>query len=164
MELIMFNGEPYYLGRETPSVVRLLRAIGDSPGCLTQMPLDQLAKASRRAEGEAAAVSIDTLTSYDSYYYDRKYQKPLPVVRVRLADSKKTWLYVNPDSALIQARYTDRSRWERWLYNGLHSLDFPFLFYHRPLWDLVVIILSIGGCALSVTGIVLTVRYFQNSN
>jgi hypothetical protein len=163
IELIMFNGEPYYLGRETPFKARLLPANRSGASCLSQVPLSQVVAASSRLAGDAPVVSVDTLTNYDDYYYDRKHQKPLPVVRVRLADSKQTWLYVNPETALIQARYTERSRWERWLYNGLHSLDFPFLFYHRPLWDLVVIVLSIGGFALSITGIVLTIRYFQKS-
>jgi hypothetical protein len=43
----------------------------------------------------------------------------------------------------------------RWLYHGLHSLDFPWLYDHRPLWDIVVIALMIGGTALSVTSLVL---------
>lgn len=161
IELIMFNGQPFYLGRETPFNVRLLPATGPATGCLGQAPLSQMLAASSRLAGDAAVVSVDRLTSYDSYYYDRKYQKPLPVVRVRLADSRQTWLYINPGTALIQARYTERSRWERWLYNGLHSLDFPFLLYHRPLWDLIVIVLSVGGFVLSATGIVLAIRHFQ---
>ena len=41
----------------------------------------------------------------------------------------------------------------RWLCHGLHSLDFPFLYYRRPLWDVVVILLSLGGTAVSVTSI-----------
>jgi len=164
VELVMFNGEPYYLGRETPFHERLLPADGASSGCLSDVPLAQVVAASRRAAGDAPVLSVDMLSSYDSYYYDRKHQKPLPVVRVRLADSKQTWLYVNPAAGLIQARYTERSRWERWLYNGLHSLDFPFLFDRRPLWDVVVIVLSLGGLALSITGIVLTVRYLRKSS
>jgi hypothetical protein len=36
----------------------------------------------------------------------------------------------------------------------LHSLDFPFLYFQRPLWDIVVVGLSIGGTVLSVTTIV----------
>jgi hypothetical protein len=43
------------------------------------------------------------------------------------------------------------SRWNRWLYHGFHSLDFPFLCYKRPLWDIVMIVLSLGGIAMSVT-------------
>ena len=45
-------------------------------------------------------------------------------------------------------------RWNRWLYHGLHNLDFPFLYYRRPLWDVVMIGLSIGGLALSATTLV----------
>ena len=43
------------------------------------------------------------------------------------------------------------TRLNRWLYHGLHSLDFPFLYAKRPLWDIVVILLSVGGIVLSVT-------------
>ena len=43
------------------------------------------------------------------------------------------------------------SRVNRWLYHGFHSLDFPFMYYKRPLWDFVVIFFSIGCIALSVT-------------
>jgi hypothetical protein len=42
----------------------------------------------------------------------------------------------------------------RWLYHGLHSLDFPFLYNRRPLWDIVVMVLSLGGLALSTTTMV----------
>jgi hypothetical protein len=52
-----------------------------------------------------------------------------------------------------------RSRMERWLYTGLHDLDFQALYQRRPLWDLVVILLSLGGLALSVTGVVAAWRW-----
>ena len=55
---------------------------------------------------------------------------------------------------LAGARKEERlSRINRWLYHGLHSLDFPFLYYRRPLWDIVVIVCSIGGIILSATTI-----------
>jgi hypothetical protein len=43
------------------------------------------------------------------------------------------------------------TRLNRWLYHGFHSFDFPFLYYRRPLWDIVVIGLSIGGLVLSIS-------------
>ena len=52
------------------------------------------------------------------------------------------------------SRQDKSSRLERWLYHGFHHLDFPFLYYKRPLWDIVVIGLSIGGMALTVTTLV----------
>jgi hypothetical protein len=46
----------------------------------------------------------------------------------------------------------------RWLYHGLHSLDFPWLYNYRPLWDIVVITFMIGGTALCVTSLILAWR------
>ena len=77
--------------------------------------------------------------------------KPLPVLRVRYADPQQTWLYLDPERGVIAQRYERATRWSRWLYHGFHSLDFPFLYYKRPLWDLVVWLLSLGGIAISVT-------------
>ena len=46
----------------------------------------------------------------------------------------------------------------RWLYHGLHSLDFPWLYNYRPLWDIVVITFMVGGTALCVTSLILAWR------
>ena len=46
----------------------------------------------------------------------------------------------------------------RWLYHGLHSLDFPWLYDYRPLWDIVVITFMLGGTALCVTSLILAWR------
>jgi hypothetical protein len=160
-EMMMFEGRPYYLGRESEHTVRLLSASGDSSECISRVPITGVLHASRRVGGNASILDSALLTNHDAYYYDRHHRKPLPVVRVRLADPNKTWLYVNPRTATIQARYTDRSRLERWLYNGLHSLDCPYLYHHRPLWDITVIVLSVGCCLLSITGIILAQRYLR---
>jgi hypothetical protein len=91
------------------------------------------------------------LQEYDGYYYNPRGSRPLPVLRVRYADEHATWLYLDPEQGGIVQRSTSVSRLRRWLYQGLHSLDFPFLYFHRPLWDVVVIVLSIGGTVLSFT-------------
>ena len=54
--------------------------------------------------------------------------------------------------------YSARDWVNRWLYHGLHSLDFPWLYNYRPLWDIVVITLMLGGTAICVTSLVLTWR------
>jgi len=54
--------------------------------------------------------------------------------------------------------YVTRSRWNRWLYHGLHSMDLPWLYRHRPAWDLMVLTLMLGGTALSVTAMVIAWR------
>ena len=45
------------------------------------------------------------------------------------------------------------NRVERWLFNGLHSLDFAFWYDRRPLWDAGLIALSAGGLVSSGIGL-----------
>lgn len=42
-----------------------------------------------------------------------------------------------------------------WLFAMLHSWDWLYLLERRPLWDLLLLVLSLGGLALSATGIVI---------
>lgn len=100
---------------------------------------------------DAAISDMQWLHMYDAYYYDRWATKPLPVLRVRYADPRQTWLYLDPQSGSIALRYERRSRANRWLYHGLHSFDFPSLYFRRPLWDVLLIVLSTGGIVLTVT-------------
>lgn len=163
VEFVQVNGIPYYLGTQGAKIHSVVTAARGNNVCAPSIPSDQLLAASERLQGTGRIVESTRLTRYDTYYYDRHDIKPLPVLRVLLSDDHKTQLYVNPHTGLIQARYTDRSRLERWLYNGLHSLDFPFLYHKRPLWDVTVILLSLGGLILSFTGIVLSIRYLRRS-
>ena len=98
------------------------------------------------------------LNAYDGYYYDSAGRLPLPVFRVRYSDDARTWVYVDPSRGAVVRRNERVTRTRRWLYQGLHSLDFPFLYYRRPLWDIVAIVLSAGGLALSITTIMPALR------
>jgi hypothetical protein len=94
----------------------------------------------------------------DRYYLDRTRQQPLPVLLALINDEAHTRYYIDPKTASIVGNYSDRNTARRWLYNGLHSLNFPWLYNHRPLWDIVVIAFMLGGTALSVTSLVLAWR------
>ena len=99
-------------------------------------------------------VEQTVLTEYDSYYYSRRNQTPLPVVRVKFDDPAATWAYVDPSMSQVLATVHRLNRVERWLYNGLHSLDFKF-WYWSPAWDVGVILLCLGGLASSAIGTVM---------
>jgi hypothetical protein len=107
--------------------------------------------AARAAMPGVAVMDQNWLSSYDAYYYDRQSALPLPVLRMRFADAVGTWLYLDPSRGVILQREERLTRLNRWLYHGLHSLDFPWLYNRRPLWDIVVIALSAGGLAVSIT-------------
>ena len=147
LEFSLFGGEPLYLGIDTPRESRLVpvnfpAAPYFDPDIVTIMV--------SQAVDPVKVVDARLIHEYDAYYYSQEGRRPLPVLRVRYADGPKTWLYLDPQRGTV-TRFERGSRLNRWLYHGLHSLDFPFLYYRRPLWDIVVIVLSLGGIALSVT-------------
>lgn len=112
----------------------------------------------RTATPGATLVESELLTEYDSYYYSRGGQAPLPVLRAKFDDPLETWVYVDPRMSRIVAVIHRYNRVERWLYNGLHSLDFSFWYGRRPLWDIGMILLSLGGLAGSALGLYLGVK------
>jgi hypothetical protein len=105
------------------------------------------------AAPDANIVTHELLTGYDSYYYSRNGQAALPVLRVKFDDPLETWVYVDPELGQIVAAIHRLHRVERWLYNGLHSLDFGFWYDRRPLWDIGVILLSLGALVTTTIGL-----------
>ncbi|MCR9143265.1 MAG: PepSY domain-containing protein [bacterium] len=109
----------------------------------------------------------EILTEWDAYYYAKpgsRFQfgrRVLPVLRVDFEDASRHSYYIDPAGARIVARYESRSRWNRWLYQGLHSFSIPVLYQNRPLWDLIMLLFLAGGLALALTAIVLTLRKFK---
>ena len=124
----------------------------------------RLARRAAEAGGaEVLFVEAQLLDDYDSYYYSRGRQTPLPILRVKFDDPDKTWVYVDPEVSQVVARIHRLDRVERWLYNGLHSLDFSFWYNRRPLWDIGVLTLMIGGLASSSIGLVLGIKRLRRS-
>jgi hypothetical protein len=73
-------------------------------------------------------------------------------------DEANTRYYISLKTGRVTSTYSSRGWMNRWLYHGLHSLDFPWLYNHRPLWDIVVITFMLGGAALSLTSLILAWR------
>ena len=122
------------------------RLVGLGSGETRRFDSDELLAAATAAMPGAEVVATDDLTEYDAYYGDRRHRRaPLPVLRVRFDDPDRTWLYLDPTLGRIVHREQRRSRVDRWLYRGLHRLDFPGFYHRRPLWDVVVIVLLLGG-------------------
>jgi hypothetical protein len=112
----------------------------------------------KAAVPDVPIVETTSLSDYDSYYYSRGRQTPLPVLRVKFADPAQTWFYIDPETSQIVSQLHRLNRIERWLYNGLHSLDFSFWYDKRPLWDIGMIVLLVGGLASSGIGLYLGVK------
>jgi hypothetical protein len=169
IDFLQFRGEPYLIGYEPPEAYHFEQEIGsnaerDEPrrehlivsgivpelGTFSRFGDERMWEVAQAAMPGVPVQDAAWLQEYDAYYYSQEGLRQLPVLRVRYADADSTWLYLDPHTGTMQRR-DSMSRLNRWLFAGLHSLDFPFLYYQRPLWDIVVIGLSIGGLALSAT-------------
>jgi hypothetical protein len=179
VEFVRVLGDPYYLVRCGAVVANGgIAASGGIPGTAPvfgvqerhlvsaddfrvhgeSFSVDSLVARIASASPGVAVVEQRMLTAYDSYYYSRERQAPLPVLRVKLRDPAQTWFYIDPEMSRVVGHFTRSTRAQRWLYSGLHDLDFSFWYDRRPLWDIAVITLCLGGLASSGIGLFLGVK------
>lgn len=173
LDYFQFQGEPYFIAYVPPSPAEsapwrnadiaaatslnidrehvLVSVLRPDAGAFTGFEKERMWDVAAAAMPGVPMQDSAWLHEYDAYYYSHEGKKSLPVLRIRYGDPQRTWLYLDPQRGVIASRLERSSRWNRWLYNGFHSLDFPFMYYKRPLWDVAVILLSLGGIAMSVT-------------
>jgi hypothetical protein len=155
LEFSFFAGEPIYLAREAPYRSRIVPVLPSHEAILEEASRERIVELVKEASKPDGVEEIRVVSQYEVYYLDRTAELPLPVLSVRLRDPAATLLYVDPKSVQVMRAYTSRSRWNRWLYHGLHSLDLPWLYRNRPAWDAVVLILMLGGTALCTTSVII---------
>ena len=154
IEFASFDGDPMYFLSNGRGETRVVPVHGKP--LTTFDPADLMRRVRAAADGQLAELRL--MDTYDAYYLDRRRALPLPVIYARMDDAVATRFYINPKTATMVGSYSSAQWIDRWLIRGLHSLDFPWLYNHRPLWDVVVISLTLGGTALCMTSIVLTWR------
>ncbi len=155
LEFAAFDGEPVYLATLAHGATRIVPVDGPPRMAFDR---DRIAKVVSAAVAAKGGAEITTLDQYDRYYLDRRRARPLPVLLAQLHDGDATRYYIDPKTARVVGSYSAQAWTTRWLYHGLHSLDFPWLYNHRPAWDIVVITLMLAGTALSVTSVILAWR------
>jgi len=152
LEFTMFDGKPLYLLTDSSGATRIVPVQGEPR---KEFDPERILSIVREASGESLA-ELKLINEYDAYYEDRRAKKSLPVIYARLKGDPGTRYYIDVKTGQIVGTYNPRNWINRWMYHGLHSLDFPFLYKHRPLWDIVVISLMLGGTAVCITSLVLT--------
>jgi hypothetical protein len=151
LELTSVAGEPLFIATLGRGDTRILTPGGELQTEFDRRRIVDIVKAAE----PAGLADIRELNQYDRYYLDRRRQSPLPVILARLNDAEQTRYYIDPRTVRIVGAYSSRSWVSRWLYHGLHSLDFPWLYNYRPMWDVVVIVFMAGGTGLGVTALIL---------
>ena len=155
LELASFGGEAVYVATLARGGSRIVGMTGPARDAFDERRIVELLTRAAQPQGLA---ETRVLERYDAYYLDRRRARPLPVILARVNDAERTRYYIDPKTARLAGSYSARTWMSRWLYHGLHSLDFPWLYDYRPLWDIVVITFMIGGTALCVTSLILAWR------
>jgi hypothetical protein len=122
--------------------------------------LDREARPVPLAPADLAAIGRETgpvasqgmIRDEDAYYHSgHEGGVPLPAWRVLLRSG--TRVYLDPASGEVRARFDADRRTYRWLFEGLHRLDFAPRFDSGPAWSAMMIAL-LGGAGLGVaTGV-----------
>ncbi|WP_233237056.1 PepSY domain-containing protein [Bordetella sp. LUAb4] len=168
----VLDGQPYLLARDGADRTRLVVDALNEPGQAGPRVQAQWPQASLRAAAlhlnAAPLLDMQLLARYDDYYYGRApeamnggLERRLPVWRLKYADRADTWVYLDPHTGNVALSVDRAQRRGRWLFNFLHSWDLPALLRDgggQHWWRLtVLIVLSVGGLALSLTGVVIGV-------
>lgn len=106
------------------------------------------------------SLTINLMTDCDSYYLSRKRKLPLPVYKVEVKDEYGSVYYVNPQNGSVQY-YDTNKKIRKWMYQALHSFSIKFLLDRPILWNLLMWLTMIGGTFVSITGVVLSIKYIK---
>ena len=151
-------GRLYWLvTRPDGGVVRI-----DAVGHVAPPSEADLVDAAARLAGAHGVAAQGLMNEEDAYYFNRRGGFVLPVYRVIVNDDQRTRYYLDPMSGALLQRADANGRWHRWLFGGLHRLDFTATMRARPFWDVLVLTLMLGGLAISVTGCYLAVRRIRS--
>lgn len=130
----------------------------DAAGQASTMTEKDLLSAAQQVAGLPGIASATLLQREDAYYYRRSGAIQLPVFRAIVNDPDHTRLYLDPMSGRLLGQIDADGRWQRWLFDGLHRLDFSAVLRMSLIWRALVLLLLAGGLALSATGTYLAVR------
>jgi hypothetical protein len=154
-----FEGKLFWLAAKGDGSIARLDAQGGAA------PLDEaeVVQAAKRLAGERPIASAGMMRGEDSYYFnfsiaERSDPPPLPVYRMILNDPERTRYYIHPATGQLLRIVDANSRGQRWLFSGLHRVDFSQWLRARPVWDIVVLALLLGGLAVSTTGVWLALK------
>jgi hypothetical protein len=166
LEFRQFLGAPFYLAyalEGAPPRSLLVSAVGGEPQVGDFFNAEELLEAARAAMPDAAVTTAHWMTEYDAYYYGKGGDRRLPALRVTFNDPDATWLYLDAHDGSPVQRETRRTRLERWIYHGLHSLDWPRLYQTAWAWYPLIVLLSLGGLALSATSVAIAWRVLRRA-
>lgn len=156
LEWRMLGGRAYLAALDAQGESRVLPPAGTGPA-LPRLPAMAL-----EAAAPIPAASTEWLEHYDTYYYARGeasmyggQPRRLPMLRLRFDDAGQSWVHLDPYSGAVLEVLDDNRRAGRWLFNLLHSWDWPPLLERPLLREALVVGFSLGGLAICLSGAVI---------
>ena len=134
----------------------------DATGGAAPFTNADLARAAQKIAETVGIANQSMLYEEDAYNFQGRDGFALPVYRVILSDEGRTRYYLDPATGSLLQRVDSNSRWHRWLFGGLHRVDFVRWMRARPVWDIIVLVILSGGLTLTSTGLYLAVRRVRN--
>ncbi|HMI95839.1 MAG TPA: PepSY domain-containing protein [Micropepsaceae bacterium] len=148
-----FDGKMFWLAVAQNGAIERL----DSQGHPAEVSNVDLGAAAKRLAGTEAIASQELIATEDAYYFDfsvaeRSDPPPFPVYRIILNDAENTRYYLDPRTGELLGKIDADRRGYRWFFNGLHRLDFTAWLRMRPIWDVIMLALLLGGGGVTATG------------
>ncbi len=124
------------------------------------IPEETISAGIRQIHGQHAVFQLSMMENYDNYYLSRDHSLPLPVYKIEVKNADHSLYYISPETGYV--RYLNKNKMVRkWLFNGIHYLNIQWLIEKPVLWTIAIWFLCLGGAIVSLTGIVLGVRYLK---
>jgi hypothetical protein len=157
LDHVLVSRAPYYVCHLARGNTRVLRADAEGPPSV-MVDRESLVRAAHALGDGAAVEDEEWLEEPDAYYYGTHFEPHLvlPVLRTRFAGGLIT--YVAPTTGKVERRFSSAARAHRWLYHGLHSLDWPVLYRRPRAWHVLVVVLAAGGAMMACTAAVTVLR------
>ena len=164
-----FREHPYYIVKDRKNEYYIDAA--DSLPRPLQLSEEEILKgvesiytSQRDSSQHIPGIRISRLEHYETYYRDmsNKYRgRPqLPVWKITVDAPDRSVYYIHPETGII--RHVDTSsRWKYWSYTALHRMRLPGLNSNATLRKTVLWVLLLGGTAVCITGVALSVNYIR---
>lgn len=157
-----FRSTPYYIvKRDTAELYIDASSPSPSPLRLTEC---EVTEAVRAIHGDSTVLRVALLDKFETDYRDMSRMYPdrslLPVWKITVDDADRSCYYIHPETAAM--RYVNTTaRWKYWMYTALHRLRIQGLNSSPALRKSVLWLLLLGGTAVSLSGVVLGLRYVE---
>jgi len=108
------------------------------------------------------SIAISQQLNYDNYYQASGMGfRPCPAYKLTFNNSDKNWLYISPQTGEAVYELNKNTRVRRWLYRAFHTFNLQFFREHEWLRKLLLIIVSLGGLGISISGLVLSMKWMR---